>query len=339
MLSTSENKKSSLLDKMKNAGTSAHASILNQSIFLQDTDQTSTNIPMVNAALSGSVYGGLSSGFTLISGESKSFKTSFALVMASSYMKKHKDSVVLFYDSEFGSPNSYFKHFGVDTSKVIHIPMENIDSFSTDILQRIEEIDRKDKVMIIIDSIGNVASSKEVDDTLEGKTTVDMTRAKKLKALFRMLSTKLIMKDIPVIGITHVYKEMGLFPKNVVSGGTGAVYAANTVWIISRRKIKNTASKDLEGHEFVINIEKSRFVKEKSKIPITVKYDESGIEQFSGLLELAVEGGYITKGGAGYYKLADGEEKYRKGDMLTEEFWRPIFEKQDSLNSSKINLN
>ena len=154
----------------------------------------------------------------------------------------------------------------------------------------------------MIDSIGNLASRKEVEDAQNEKSVADMSRAKQLKSLFRIVTPKLTGKDIPMIAINHTYKEIGLFPKNIVSGGTGIYYSANQIFIISKSQQKEGT--DLAGFKFTINIEKSRYVKEKAKLPFTVLYD-TGIQKYSSLFDLALESGHLTKANQGWYNLVD----------------------------------
>ena len=282
----------SLLDKLKKSSRSAGVSILSESKLFGEKELTSTPVPMINAALSGSLDGGLASGLTVLAGPSKHFKTSFALLMAGAYLKEHKDSVLLFYDSEFGSPQSYFESFGIDTTRVLHTPVTNIEELKFDLVHQLNEIERKDKVIVVIDSIGNIASKKEVEDAENMKSVADMTRAKALKGLFRMITPKLTLNDIPLLAVNHTYQTQELFSRAVVSGGTGVMYSAVNVWIVGRRQDKSGS--EVIGYNFIINIEKSRFVKEKSAIPISVTW-EGGIERYSGLTEVAMDGKYVVK--------------------------------------------
>jgi hypothetical protein len=193
-------------------------------------------------------------------------------------------------------------------------------------------MERADKVIIMIDSIGNLASKKELEDAMSEKSVADMSRAKALKGLFRMITPYLTMKDIPLLAVNHTYQEIGLFPRAIVSGGTGIYYSADNIWIIGRQQEKKGT--EIKGYHFIINVEKSRFVKEKSKIPISVTW-EGGIESWSGLLDVALEGGYVVKPTIGWYSKVDkttGEiedKKYRAADTLTEEFWSPVFDNTD----------
>jgi len=292
---------------------------------------TPTDVPMVNVALSGSVDGGIAPGLTVLAGPSKHFKTSFALLIAGAYLKARPDSVILFYDSEFGSPQSYFEQFGIDPERVLHTPIANVEELKFDLIGQLEELDRNDDVIIVIDSIGNLASKKELDDALDEKSVADMSRAKALKGLFRMATPYLTMKNIPLLAINHTYKEIGLFPKDIVGGGTGIYYSADNIWILGRQQDKKGT--EIQGYHFVINVEKSRYVKEKSKIPITVSWD-GGVRNYSGLLDVALAGGYVTKPSNGWYAKVDMETgevggKVRYDQTLEKEFWEPIFAETD----------
>ena len=317
----------SIMDKLKKNSKIKETSILSDSKFFTEKDMVATNVPMMNVALSGSVDGGLAPGLTVLAGPSKHFKTSFALIMASAYLKKYDDAVLLFYDSEFGSPQAYFETFEIDTNRVLHTPVANVEELKFDMISQLEQLERGDKVVVVIDSVGNLASKKELEDALNEKSVADMSRAKALKGLFRMVTPYLNMKDIPLIAVNHTYKEIGLFPKDVVSGGTGIYYSADNIWIIGRRQDKTGT--EVTGYHFVINVEKSRYVKEKSQIPISVSW-EGGVQRWSGLLDVAVAGNWVAKPSNGWYCRVDrntGElldPKQRERDTLTNEFWEPI---------------
>jgi len=318
----------SIMDKLKKNSKIKDTSILSDSILFAEKDIITTDVPMVNVALSGDIDGGLTSGLTVLAGPSKHFKTSFALLMGAAYLKQYEDAVMLFYDSEFGSPQQYFESFGIDTNRVLHTPITDVEQLKFDLVGQLENIERGDKVIIIIDSIGNLASKKELEDALNEKSVADMSRAKALKGLFRMVTPYLTMKNIPLLAVNHTYQEMGLFPKAIVSGGTGIYYSADNIWIIGRQQEKT--GKDVTGYNFVINVEKSRFVKEKSKVPIGVSW-EGGIQQYSGLLEVALAGGYVTKPNVGWYARVNMETgeildpKVREKETLNKKFWDPIF--------------
>ena len=314
------------MDKLKKNSKISQTDILSDSKFFTEQDMVQTDVPMVNVALSGSISGGITPGMTVLAVSSKHFKTSFALLMASAFLKEKKDGVILFYDSEFGSPQSYFEEFDVDTDRVLHTPVANVEELKFDLVNQLEQLTREDNVMIVIDSIGNLASKKELEDALNEKSVADMSRAKALKGLFRMVTPYLTMKNIPLVAVNHTYKEIGLFPKDVVGGGTGIYYSADNIWIIGRQQDKQGT--EIKGYHFVINVDKSRYVKEKSKIPISVSW-EGGVQRYSGLLDVALAGGYVVKPSNGWYSVNGDEKKVRQADTLQKEFWTPIFEETD----------
>jgi hypothetical protein len=294
----------SLRDRLIKSSTIQLTSTLADSDVFTKKDMISTQVPMINVALSGDVNGGLSAGVTMIAGPSKHFKTAFALLMAKSYLDKYDDAVVLLYDSEFGSPQAYFESFDIDLNRVIHTPITDFEELRHDMSVQMENINRNDHIMILVDSIGNLPSRKEVQDAIEKDSSpADFTRAKVNKSFFRIVTPKLNLKNIPMVVINHTYKTMEMFSRDVVGGGTGSYYGADNIWILGRHQDKG-ADKKLAGYEFVINVEKSRFVKEKSKILINVSHT-AGINKWSGLLEVAIEGGFIVKTKPGKYAVVN----------------------------------
>lgn len=319
----------SLRERLIKNSTLEHTSLLENSKIYSKKDMIPTPVPMINVALSGSIDGGITPGLTMLAGPSKHFKTGFALLLASSFIRKYKDAVILFYDSEFGTPQGYFKTFGIPLDSVVHTPVMDVEELKHDISVQLQNLQRDDKVIIVVDSIGNLASKKETEDALDGKSVADMTRAKSLKSLFRIITPKLTLKDIPMVVINHTYKEIGMFPKDIVGGGTGSYYGSDNIWIIGRQQDKDGT--EIQGYHFVINIEKSRYVKEKSKIPITVSYD-GGINKWSGLLDLAIEAGIVVKPKNGWYARVNAQTgelstNMRAGDIVdNRDFWKSVFE-------------
>ena len=323
----------SLKEKLiKNSTIDLTSTLIDSKIYTKK-DMIPTPVPMINVALGGMIDAGITPGMTMLAGPSKHFKTGFALLLASAYLKKYSDGVILFYDSEFGTPQSYFNKFKIPLDSVVHTPITDVEELKFDIMKQLKELDRNDRVFIVIDSIGNLASKKEVEDALNEKSVADMSRAKQLKSLFRMITPHLTLKDIPLVAVNHTYKEIGMFPKDIVGGGTGGVYSADNIWILGRQQDKD--GNEIQGYHFVINVEKSRYVREKSKIPITVNY-EGGINRWSGLLDIALEGGYVAKPKVGWYAKVDrttGEvdgKNFRAGDIVdSKEFWMTLFQETD----------
>lgn len=317
----------SLIDKLKKNTTIKDSEILATSKFFTKKDMIPTTVPAINVALSGRLDGGFVPGITMWAGPSKHFKSLFSLLMVKAYMDKYKDAAILFYDSEFGTPINYFETFGIDMKRVIHTPVKDVEELKFDIMKQLQDIERGERIMIVIDSIGNLASKKEIDDALEQKSAADMTRAKQIKSLFRMITPHLNLKDIPMVVVNHTYKTMEMYAKDVVGGGTGSYYSADTIFILGRQQEKDGT--DLTGYNFIINVEKSRYVKEKSKIPISVSFQD-GISKWSGLLEMALDAGVVVKPSNGWYSRVDtktgkvDDKKYRVDDTETKEFWLPI---------------
>lgn len=311
----------SIMDRLKKAGSVKYSYVLSESDFFNDKDVIPTAFPIINVALSGQLDGGLSSGLLSIAGESRNFKSLLGLMMVKAYLDKYPEAVCLFYDSEFGITPKYIKSQGVDPERMLHVPIEHLEQLKFDISKRLDEIERGDKVIIFIDSIGNLASKKEVEDALDEKSVSDMTRAKVLKSLWRIVTPHLTTKDIPCVAIQHVYNTMEMYSKAIMSGGTGGMLSSTAVFIITKAQEKDGAN--LVGYKFTINIEKSRFVREKSKFPFTVSY-ETGINKWSGLLDIAMEGGFVTKPTAVSYVRAGEEQKWKRKATDSEEFWGPI---------------
>jgi len=321
---------SDILNRLKKASTLEHSEILSNSDIYNEKELVKLPIPALNIAYSGNPHGGMSSGLHMFCGPSKHFKTMYALISAASYLNHYPDSILVFYDNEFGSPASYFESVGIDTSRVIHSPFTTIEELRTDLINMIKEVKRKEKVIFIIDSLGMAASSKEVKDAEDGTDKADFTRAKVNKSLFRIVTPHLKLKDIPLIVIQHTYQEMGLYPKSIVAGGTGQYYAADSIFIIGRQQEKEkTSDKEISGYNFVINVEKSRFVKEKSKINVSVK-KVGGIEKYSGLLELALEFGFLNNEGRKYLLSEDDNVIYSSRKELEQDskFWKKMLQNE-----------
>lgn len=298
---------------------------LQESKFFTEKDMIPTMVPAVNVALSGRLDGGFCPGLTMFAGQSKHFKTGFSLLLVQGYMRKYPDAVLLFYDTEFGAPLSYFDTFGIDLSRVVHTPLLDIEQFKMDIMNQLTNIKRNDRVIILVDSIGGLASKKEVDDALKGSTAADMTRAKQIKSLFRMVTPHLMAKNIPMIAVNHTYKTMEMYAKEIVSGGQGAYLAADSIFVMGREQEKDSKTNEFEGFNFKLKVEKSRYVREKSVIPVLVTF-EDGIHAHSGLEEWAIESGHLIKenrGKNGTWFIKNGKE-YKKSDTDNIEFYHDI---------------
>jgi hypothetical protein len=211
--------KSKMMEKLLKNSTVKFSSVLSESVMFNDRDIIPTHIPIFNIAFSGSLDGGIAAGLTLLAGPSKSFKSLSSLVCVKAYLDKYKEAVCVLYDSEGGMTPDMLKSQGVDPSRVLHIPIDHLEMLKFDLVKQLQEINRGDKVIFVIDSIGNTASLKELNDALEEKSVAEMQRAKTIKSLFRMVTPSFVNKDIPCICICHTYQEMTMYPKQIISGG------------------------------------------------------------------------------------------------------------------------
>lgn len=326
---------------MKNSSVK-ETTYVGQAKFYKNNETVPTAVPMINVALSGDMDGGVTPGVTMIAGPSRHFKTLFGLIMVKAFLDKYPDGAVLFFNNEYGSPEAYFKGLDIDTSRVIETPFDDIEMLKQETIKQLDFLNGKEKVMIFIDSIGMVASRKELDDVREEKVVGDMTRAKQMKAYWRMVTPILKRKSVPLVAINHSYQTQEMYSKSVVSGGTGGVYAADNIWIIGRQQetgdVKTADGKKkkaVTGYSFIINVEKSRFVKEKSKIPVTVLL-EGGLSKWSGLFDIALQEGYIVSPSKGYFATVNrltgevSEEKFRRSAVAdSSTFWESFLKTTD----------
>lgn len=320
--------KGSLKDRILGLTSLEKAAVLSESTLFDDSEFIKTDIPLINLALSGKVDGGLYPGVHIIAGPSRHFKTSFALVEARAFQEQKKDGTIIFYDNEFGTTKGYIESCGLDSTRVVHLPFKNVEELKFDLVKQLENLLDEDEgnVFILVDSLGSAASKKEVNDAAEGNSSADMTRAKEVKSLMRIILPYIRIKRIYSTIIAHTYKTMEFISKEVLGSGQGPMLAANNVWFISRRQGEKDEDGNLEGYDFTIKAEKSRFVKEGKKFPIQVTW-ENGIEQYSGLAELASEMGIIDK-------VKEGKSPAYKFENLTvladkigshKEFWTKVF--------------
>ena len=321
----------SLMSRLRGNSIIKDAEILSSSKYFQKKDLIRTQVPGLNIALSGDWEGGFAPGLTLFAGPSKHFKSLFSLLLAKAYMDKYPDAVMIFYDCEFGTPTAYFKSLGIDMDRILHIPVMDMEDFKFDVMKQLEGLNRGDHVIFVVDSLGNMSSKKEMEDAIEGKSVQDMTRAKQMKSIFRMITPYLNKLDLPMIAVNHIYMTQEMFSKPVVSGGTGVYLSADTIFIIGRQQDKDGT--ELMGYNFVLNVEKSRYTREKSKILINVTH-AGGINRWSGLLDMALESGHVIKPkNARFSKVnmetGEVEEKvYTEEGTNSSEFWDSILSTQ-----------
>lgn len=300
-----------------------------------------TNIPVLNLAFSSYLDRGPSYGISCFAGKSKSLKSVLGLLVCQSYLAADPDMFMIYYDSEGGASKAYFESVGIDPSRVIYIPIMNVEELKFDITEKLETIHKdcqesgeKPKFVWFIDSIGNLASNKEVDDALDKKSVADMTRAKAMKSLTRIITPYFMKYKMELIAIQHTYDEIGGMgaPKQIMSGGTGWMLSANDVFLMGKRQIKEDGK--IIGWQFILNVEKSRTIREKSAIPLDVTYNE-WIDEYSGLLDIALITGHVTKPKMGWYTRPsiENDKNWRKKETSSDDFWNPLLSDESFKNA------
>jgi len=306
-------------------------SILKNSKYFEDKI-VKTRVPLLNVALSGKLDGGFPKrGIIQIAAPPKHFKTNFMIEIVRSFqddcVSLDKEYFIVLYDSELGSTPEYYENAGVDTSFIDHRPVKSVEDLKSDIANLLENCEEGDNVLIAIDSIGMLRSIKETKDAIDHKETVDMTRAKAIKSLFRIITAESVMKSIPIIVVNHSYETLEMHSKEVASGGRGAQYAAHTLWFISKAQEKD--KEELSGFRFTIKAGLSRYVKENAKFPIIARFGE-GIDPNSGLFELAVEFGMIKSEKKGWYLTEKHDTQKRRADIEDDdEFMKRLLQNKE----------
>ena len=347
----------SLMDKIIKTANSPFASKLSESTVISKADQFSPFDPYIlNLSFSGKFDGGISSGITVLSAPPKHLKTIILLEALAAWQKEHSDGIAIIYDSEYGITTEYLEKHGIDQTRVVHIPFRNLEELRTGMTNQIEELygefeaDAKSKkslknvekpeIFIGIDSIGQSASLKEINDAKDDKQAADFTRAKVITSLMRIITPTINLMDMTCVILNQTYKSMEMYgPKNIAKGGEGLKYAADSGLTISKAQIKGKDG-ELEGYKFTITATESRFIKEKTMLPLYIFFDR-GIPKYSGMFDLAKAMGILEPcrvGRKGGWKFTldgvEGEEP-QEFKCLTdeihdnEEFWEAIFEHTD----------
>ena len=301
-----------------------YASMVSDGVEAGDVDSfIDTGSHVFNALLSGSIYGGLPSNkITAIAGESATGKTFFLMGIVKNFLDKNPNAGVLYFESESAITKQMVIDRGIDPERMVILPVTTVQEFRTQSLKVLDgyleqsESDRQ-PLFLCLDSLGMLSTTKEVEDTADGKETRDMTRAQVLKAAFRVLTLKLGRAKVPMVVTNHTYDVVGsMFPQKEMGGGSGLKYAASSIIYLSKKKEK-------DGTEVVGNIihcknHKSRLTKENKMVDVRLTYDK-GLDKYYGLLELA-EKYDIFKKVSTRFELPDGSKQFGKtilNDPLT----------------------
>lgn len=277
----------------------------------------------LNALLSGSMYGGLPNNkIVCFAGEAATGKTYFTIGIVSNFLDNNPDGIVLYFDSEQAVTSNMFVDRGVDPKRVAVFPVATIEEFrhqAVTIVDKVLEKSEKDRkpMMIVLDSLGMLSTSKEMADTAEGKGTRDMTRAQVIKSTFRVLTIKLGKAKIPLIMTNHTYDVVGsYFPTKEMSGGAGLKYAASIIVYLSKKKDKN-AEGGVVGTIITSKLYKSRLTKENKTVEVQLNYDK-GLNKFYGMLDIAITYGIFKKVST-KIEFADGKTAFEKHIMESPE--------------------
>jgi RecA/RadA recombinase len=293
-----------------------YASLVSEGVEAGDVDTfIDTGSYHFNALLSGSIHGGIPSNkITALAGESATGKTFFVLGMCKSFLDNNPDAGVIYFESESALTKQLIEERGIDSERMVIMPVTTVQEFRTQALTVLDkyteqnEADRK-PLLLVLDSLGMLSTTKEVEDTADGKETRDMTRAQVLKAAFRVLTLKLGRAKVPMVITNHTYDVVGAYmPMKEMGGGSGLKYAASTIVYLSKKKEK-------EGTEVIGNIihcktQKSRLSKENMMVDVRLRY-ETGLDKYYGLLDLATKHG-IFKQVSTRIELPDGSKQYAK---------------------------
>ena len=304
-----------LKDIIKETG-NEYATLVSEGVEAGDVDSfIDTGSLAFNALLSGSIYGGMPSNkITAIAGEAATGKTFFALGIVKAFLDKNKDAGVIYFESESALTKELVESRGIDSSRMVIVPVATVQEFrhqSIKVIDKYLEQDEKNRkpLMFVLDSLGMLSTTKEMEDTAEGKETRDMTRSQIVKAAFRVLTLKLGKAKVPMIMTNHTYDVIGsMFPQKEMGGGSGLKYAASNIVYLSKRKEKD--GKEIIGNIIHCKNYKSRLTKENALIDVRLTYKD-GLDKYYGLLELAIKHN-IFKSVSTRIELPDGSKQYAK---------------------------
>ncbi|QIG68066.1 RecA-like recombination protein [Rhizobium phage RHph_Y68] len=349
---------SDLINRLKKATAKAvETKTLSETDFFDYKYCAPSDVYIFNLATSGRILdSGIGPGATILSGQSKTYKTVTGINYVKAFLDKFEDAICVFYDSELGGPG-YWDMVGVDMNRVVHIVIQNIEELKFDMAKKMNELKHGDKVIFFIDSLGMLASKKEALDALNENAAADMTRAKELKSFFRQFTPAANDLHMPIIAINNNYASMDKYAPEAMGGGGGILLAANTVLWFSKFKLKDGGSGDtavgteLAGHVFRMTVHKSRFIKEGTKLHFRVMYGQNRPNRVSGLWELAVVTGDIYSPSKGWRaarivdengKVLPKEQhpKFRENDKYLDiDFWENLmFKKTNFIRNAEARV-
>jgi len=293
-----------------------YATLVSEGVEAGDVDSfIDTGSYALNALLSGSIFGGMPSNkITAIAGEAATGKTFFALGIVKAFLDKNKDAGVIYFESESALTKDLVETRGIDSKRMVIVPVATVQEFRHQSIKVIDKYleqgeEKRKPIMFVLDSLGMLSTTKEMEDTAEGKETRDMTRSQIVKAAFRVLTLKLGKAKVPMIMTNHTYDVIGsMFPQKEMGGGSGLKYAASNIVYLSKRKEKD--GKEVIGNIIHCKNYKSRLTKENALVDVRLTYKD-GLDKYYGLLDLAIKHN-IFKSVSTRIELPDGSKQYAK---------------------------
>ena len=319
------------LDSVIKASGNEYASIVSDGVAAGDvTSFVDTGSYIFNAVVSGSIFGGIPSNkVTALAGESSTGKTFFALSVVRSFLNNNPSGGVIYFESESAISKDMIESRGIDSKRMVIFPVATIEEFRTQATRIVDKYMKEPKgerqpMMFVLDSLGMLSTSKEMQDIADDKQVRDMTKSQLIKGAFRVLTLKLGQANIPMIVTNHTYDVIGSYvPTKEMGGGSGLKYAASTIIYLSKSKEKEGT--DLVGNIIKCEAKKSRLSKEGSKVATRLYFDERGLDQYYGLLELGEKygvfkrvGNRIAIGGSNVYpkSILSNPEKYFTDEVM-----------------------
>jgi RecA/RadA recombinase len=301
-----------LVEKIKDEDTHIVADGLGSAEFSGYID---TGSYILNAVLSGSIYGGVANNkVTAFAGEQATGKTFFAMGVVQQFLLDNPDGGVIYFDTEAAVTRDMMGSRGIDTSRVVVSEPDTIQKFRhvcLNIIDKYTDTPEKDRkpMLMVLDSLGQLSSSKEMEDTADGKDTRDMTKAQLIKATFRVINLKLAKIGVPLIVTNHVYAAVGSYiPTNEIAGGSGLKYTASTIAMLGKKKDRDGT--DVVGNIIKVTMYKSRLSKENKRVEVKLSY-KTGLDRYYGLVDLAVKHGIFNKVST-RIELPDGTKTFEK---------------------------
>ena len=315
-----------LNDVVKEIG-NEYASLVSDGVAAGDTSGfINTGSHIFNALVSGSVFGGIPGNkITAIAGESSTGKTYFCLGVVQHFLESNPNAGVIYFESESALSKDQIEERGIDSSRMLIVPVTTVQEFRTQSIKILDKYltqtpDKRQPLMFVLDSLGMLSTSKEVEDSEAGKDTRDMTRAQVVKSIFRVLTLKLGKANVPMLVTNHTYDVVGAYiPTKEMGGGSGLKYAASTIIYLSKKKEKD--GKEVVGNIIKCKTAKARLTKENSQVEVRLYYDK-GLDKYYGLLELG-EKYELWKNVAGRYEM-NGKKVFAKHILSNpEEYFTP----------------